>query len=91
MALGYESGGWRTCFDEKNQRQNLSYQCPFKRVNQETRWVRFMKKTEGENLMTLSLQWMDLKTCTAHGELLTPCCFLQTNVFFVHSIGVAKR
>ncbi len=29
-ALGYESGGWRTCFDEKNQRQNFSCQCPFK-------------------------------------------------------------
>ncbi len=29
-ALGYESGGWGTCSAEKNQRKNLSCQCPFK-------------------------------------------------------------
>jgi hypothetical protein len=29
-ALGYESEGWGTYFDLKNQRQNFSCQCPFK-------------------------------------------------------------
>jgi hypothetical protein len=29
-ALGYETGSWGMCFDEKNQRQNFSCQCPFK-------------------------------------------------------------
>ncbi len=29
MALGYESGGWETCFDEENQKQQFSCQCPF--------------------------------------------------------------
>jgi hypothetical protein len=29
-ALGYEAGVSGTCFDEKNQRQNFSCQCPFK-------------------------------------------------------------
>ncbi len=31
MALGYQLGGWGTCFyEKKNQRQNFSCQCPFK-------------------------------------------------------------
>jgi hypothetical protein len=29
-ALGYDSGGWGTFFYEKNKRQNLLCQCPFK-------------------------------------------------------------
>jgi hypothetical protein len=28
--LEHESGGWRKCFDKKNQEQNFPCQCPFK-------------------------------------------------------------
>jgi hypothetical protein len=47
-ALGYESVGWGTCFDEKNQRQNLLCQCPFK-VLFAMRWERYL------------VHWYDLK------------------------------
>ncbi len=74
-ALGYGSGDWGTCFDEKNQRQNFSCQCPFT--------VSF------RNTMAFSASWTALvfqeRALLAVEMLLSTACASGPDIFLVRS------